>query len=100
MEYRRQQAKQELRRYIDEVGFVVGKESRDAVRRAQRFLRDEFSGRAALAERSSVKAMEAVQRTAQRPEAERAVRARELDAKLRDLDDLADRLAVRPTSRR
>jgi hypothetical protein len=100
VEYRRNQAKQELRRYIDEVGFVIGKESRDAVRRAQRFLRDEFSGRAALAERSSVKAMEAVQRTAQRSEQERAVRARELDAKLRDMDDLADRLAVRPTSRR
>jgi hypothetical protein len=100
VEYRRNQAKQELRRYIDEVGFVVGKESRDAVRRAQRFLRDEFSGRAALTERSSVKAMEAVQRTAQRSEQERAVRARELDAKLRDMDDMAERIAARPTGRR
>ena len=79
---------------------MVGKESRDAVRRAQRFLRDEFSARATLTERSSVKAMEAVRRTVQRPEQERAVRARELDAKLRDMDDLAERIAARPTGRR
>jgi hypothetical protein len=100
VEYRRQQAKQELRRYVDEIGFVVGKESRDAVRRAQRFLRDEFAGRAALTERSSVAALEAVRRTAQIPQEQRAVRARELDARLRDMDDLAERIAAKPGSRR
>jgi hypothetical protein len=96
VQYRRQQAKQELRRYVDEIGFVVGKESRDAVRRAQRFLRDEFAGRAALTEQASVKAMEAVRRTAQAPEEVRVVRARELDRRLADLDQLAERIAARP----
>jgi hypothetical protein len=100
VQYRRQQAKQELRRYIDEIGFVVGKESRDAVRRAQRFLRDEFAGRAALTQQSSVKAMEAVRRTAQAPEEVRVVRARELDRKLADLDQLAERIAARPGVRK
>jgi hypothetical protein len=89
VEYRRQQAKQELRRYIDEVAFAVGKDSRDAVRRTQRFLRDEFAARAALVERSSVQALAAVQQTAQRPDDERARRARELETQWRDLDRLA-----------
>jgi len=94
VEYRRQQAKQELRRYVDEVTFVVGKDSRDAVRHVQRFLRDEFTGRAALAERSSVRALDAVRETVQIPEPQRARRAEELDARWRDLDRAAERVTA------
>jgi hypothetical protein len=92
LEYRRQQAKQELRRYVDEVAFVVGKDSRDAVRHTQRFLRDEFAARAALAERSSAQALAAVRQTAQSPDDERERRAQELDAQWRKLDRVAERM--------
>jgi hypothetical protein len=92
LEYRRQQAKQELRRYVDEVGFVLGKECRDAVRRTQRFLRDEFAARAALAERSSTQALAAVRQSARLPDDERRRRAAQLDAQWRDLDQVAARV--------
>jgi hypothetical protein len=98
VEYRRQQAKQELRRYVDEVTFVVGKDSRDAVRHVQRFLRDEFAGRAALAERSSVRALDAVRETIRIPESQRAQRVEELDARWRDLDRAAERVTANATA--
>jgi hypothetical protein len=93
--HRRAQAKQELRRYVDDVSFHVGRDSRDAVRRVQRFLRDEFAGRAQLAERSSATAVAAVRRTAELPEAERRRRAQTLEADWQDLDRLAGQLATR-----
>ncbi|MFC6016074.1 dynamin family protein [Plantactinospora solaniradicis] len=92
--YRRQQAKQELRRYVDEVGFVLGKDCRDAIRRTQRFLRDEFTARAALAERSSAQALSAVRQNAALPDDERARRAERLEEQWRDLDRAAERIAV------
>ncbi|MEO3815968.1 dynamin family protein [Plantactinospora sp. B24E8] len=90
--YRRQQAKQELRRYVDEVGFVLGKDCRDAIRRTQRFLRDEFAARAALAERSSAQALTAVRQTATLPDDERARRADRLEEQWRDLGRVAERI--------
>ncbi len=93
VEQRRQLARQELRRYVDEVGFVVGNDSRDAVRRAQRYLRDEFASRALLAQRSSAQALATVRRAEEVPEAERSGRARELDARWRALDRVGDSLA-------
>ncbi|MEE6258960.1 dynamin family protein [Plantactinospora sonchi] len=90
--YRRQQAKQELRRYVDEVGFVLGKDCRDAIRRTQRFLRDEFAARAALAERSSAQALNAVRQTATLPDDERARRADRLEEQWRDLGRVAERI--------
>jgi hypothetical protein len=86
VEYRRQQVKHELRRYLDEVAFVVGKDSRDAVRRCQRYLRDEFAARAALIERSSAQTLAAVREAAAMPDHERPKRARALEAQRRDLD--------------
>lgn len=94
VEYRRQQAKQELHRYVEEVTFVLGKDSRDAVRHVQRFLRDEFTGRAALAERSSVQALDAVRQTAQVPPRQRVRRAEELEVQWRDLGRAAERVAA------
>jgi Dynamin family len=96
IEQRRQQAKQELRRYLDEVGFVLGKDSRDAVRRAQRYLRDEFATRAGGLERSSSQALAAVRRTAELPPGDRARRVEELEAGWRDLDRVAARVTVTP----
>jgi hypothetical protein len=97
-EQRRQQARQELRRYVDEVGFVLGKDSRDAVRRTQRYLRDEFAARAGGAERSSAQALAAVRRAATLPADDRARRADELDARWRDLDQVAERFVAVPAT--
>jgi hypothetical protein len=94
LEYRRQQAKAELRRYVDEVGFVLGKDCRDAVRRTQRFLRDEFAARALLVERSSTQALAAVRDATGLPADERARRAADLDVTWRDLDRAARRVGV------
>lgn len=99
VEQRRQQAKQELRRYADEVGFLLGKDSRDAVRRTQRFLRDEFAARAGGVERSSAQALAAVRRTAWMPADDRARRAEELDGPWRDLDRVAERVTATPAVR-
>ncbi|MGN9911810.1 dynamin family protein [Phytohabitans sp. LJ34] len=94
VEQRRQQAKQELRRYVDDVGFVVGRDSRDAVRRTQRFLRDEFTARAGGARRSSEQALAAVRRTAGMRADDRTRRAEELDRGWRDLDRVAERVTA------
>jgi hypothetical protein len=62
--YRRQQAKAAARRYVDEVAFLVSKDSRDALRTTQRALRDDFSVRAAALQRSSETALHAVRNAA------------------------------------
>jgi hypothetical protein len=94
IESRRQVARQELQRYVDEVAFLVGKDSRDAVRRTQRFLRDEFAARAGLAERSSAAALAAVRSGSAVPEHQRARRAAELDARGREIDTLVERISA------
>ncbi|GIJ67490.1 dynamin family protein [Virgisporangium ochraceum] len=94
IESRRQVARQELQRYVDEVAFLVGKDSRDAVRRTQRFLRDEFAARAALAERSSSAALAAVRSGSSLPDRDRARRAAELDARGREIDTLVKRVSA------
>jgi hypothetical protein len=86
VELRRQQAKQELRRYADEVGFVVGKDSRDAVRRTQRHLRDEFTTRAEIVHRSSAEALLAARQGLELSDGQRVARARDLDEQWRRLE--------------
>jgi hypothetical protein len=88
VQHRRMQAKQELRRYVDDVTFHVGRDSREAVRRTQRFLRDEFAARAQAVERSAATTAAAVRRTAALPGDERARRAEALAAQRRELDRL------------
>ncbi|MBU2665348.1 dynamin family protein [Actinoplanes bogorensis] len=86
---RRLQAAQELRRYIDEVGFHVGRDSREAVRRTQRLLRDEFAARARELSRSAQQAEAAVREVAALGAEQRRHRAAALDAQRRRLDRLA-----------
>jgi dynamin family protein len=86
---RRLQAKGELRRYVDEVGFHVGRDCREAVRRTQRFLRDEFATRAQAVERAAATTAAAVRETAALPEQARRERAEELADQLRRLQRLA-----------
>jgi hypothetical protein len=103
--HRRQLAKAAARRYLEEISFRVGKDCRDALRRLQRRLRDEFQDRAAAMHRSSVATLAAAQGAAGLPAAERADRQQSLvqrAAELRRLqrqiemsDAPAPRVAVR-----
>jgi dynamin family protein len=86
---RRLQAKAELRRYVDDVGFHVGRDCREAVRRTQRFLRDEFAARAQVVERSAASTAAAVREIAAMPVDARRLRAAELEDQRRKLDRLA-----------
>ncbi len=73
------------RRYLDEVLFVIDKDSPDALRRTRRELRDEFPARAALLHASSRAGADRVREAAaaRRPQ-ERRRRAAELAARGRD----------------
>src|SRR5207248_2415154 len=58
---RRAQAKAAVRSYVDEITFVVAKDSRDRVRFSQRHLRDFFAARAAELNQSALASLQAVQ---------------------------------------
>jgi predicted GTPase len=79
---RRSQAKQAHRKYTDEVGFVVGKDSRDTMRRLQRQLRDFFAARAEELHRSTADALGAAQQAAKSDQATRQQRLRDVKAEL------------------
>ena len=76
--HRRQQAKMAARRYVEEVGFIMNKESRDALRRTQRFLRDDFQMRAISLHRSSTNALGAARQAMQLSGPERSARVSQL----------------------
>jgi len=79
--YRQQQAKGAVRKFIDEVAFVLNKETRDVLRTAQRHLRDDLQNRAKQLERSAYEAMEAARRLGGLDQAQLADRDRELQAR-------------------
>jgi hypothetical protein len=83
--YRQQQAKAATRRFVDEVAFVMNKETRDSLRRAQRQLRDDFQYRATVMQRSSSAALDAANRAARLTPAEQAARASRLAAEAEQL---------------
>jgi hypothetical protein len=78
--YRQQQAKIAARRFVDEVAFVLNKETRDALRATQRQLRDEFQARAVAMHRSTVAARDVAVRAGELDPAVRARRAEEVTA--------------------
>jgi hypothetical protein len=88
---RQQQAKAALRQYLDEVTFVVNKECRDALRRTQRLLRDEFAARARSLQRSSAEALAHAERAMQLAPEAREQRRHELESELRRLDEVGKR---------
>ncbi|MGH9213637.1 MAG: dynamin family protein [Acidimicrobiales bacterium] len=79
---RRSQAKQAHRKYTDEVSFVVGKDSKDTLRRMQRQMRDFFAARAEELHKSSVDALNAAQSAAKSDEATRQKRLRDVTAEI------------------
>jgi hypothetical protein len=89
VQQRRLQAKAELRRYVDDVSFHAGRDCREAVRRTQRFLRDEFAARAQAVQRSAEAAAAAVREVAELPDEQRQRRATALAEQRRRLDRLA-----------
>ena len=90
---RRSQCKQAHRKYTDEVIFVVGKDSRDTLRRVQRQLRDLFAARAEELHRSTSEALTAAQNAVRSDEATRQARLRDVDAELARIGKLRKRAA-------
>lgn len=88
---RRQEAMTAVRRYVDDVGFVVGKEVRDSLRRAQRELRQLFSDRAGELQRSAAEALQGAQRSLELVDAGRDERIEAIDKELMRIRTLRDR---------
>jgi hypothetical protein len=86
--YRQQQAKGAVRRYVDEVAFVMNKDTRDSLRKTQRQLRDDFQERAGLIHRSVAAALTAADRSARLDPTQRAERAAELSTESHRLSNL------------
>lgn len=79
---RRAQAKNAVRKYCDEVTFVMGKDSRDTLRRIQRQLRDYYSGRADELQRSTTEVLIKATESAKQTQVERDRRVKDIDAEL------------------
>jgi hypothetical protein len=88
---RRNQARQAHRKYTDEVGFVVGKDSRDTLRRTQRRMRDFFAARAEELHRSTSSALAAAQQAVKSDASTRQRRLRDVDAELKRIGVLRDK---------
>ncbi|KUL27531.1 dynamin family protein [Actinoplanes awajinensis] len=88
---RQQQARNAMRRYCDEVTFVVGKDSRDTLRQIHRRLRDHYTGLAEELGRSNAAALAGAEEAARRSRTDREARVRDLDAELKRLATLQSR---------
>jgi hypothetical protein len=85
---RRAQAKNAVRKYVDEVQFQLGKDSRDTLRRVNRQLRDHYSARAEELLQSVQASLTAAQKAAQSDQATRQQRMRDVDAELERIQKL------------
>jgi hypothetical protein len=85
---RQNDAKTALRRYVDDVTFHVGKDSRDMLRGVQRTLRDHFTTRAEEMKRSLQESLKAAEKAAKASKAERERRLAELDAQIAELQSV------------
>jgi len=91
---RRQQAKQNMRKFVDEAQFRVAKDTQDTLRGVHRILRDMFMARAQEALRSANEALMAAQQAAGSENAGREHRIRDIDAELARIADLRTRTAA------
>jgi replication fork clamp-binding protein CrfC len=78
----RNEAKMNMRKFIDDVSFVVNKGSRDRLKGIQRQLRDHYRGIANQTTRSLNESLQATVASAQLEENERTTRIRELERQL------------------
>ncbi|HEX4361725.1 MAG TPA: dynamin family protein [Pseudonocardia sp.] len=88
---RQADAKQAMRRHIDDTTFQVGKDIRDMLRTLQRTLRDHFSGVAEEMSTSLADAVLSAQKAVQTVEGGRATRIKDLRAELDRIDNMAQR---------
>jgi len=86
----RGEAKMNMRRFVDDVSFVVTKESRDRLKGIQRQLRDHYRGIANQTTRSLNESLQATIASAQLEENERVNRVRELERQLNILKQVTD----------
>jgi gas vesicle protein len=91
MAARQGQARNAIRRYCDQVSFVMGKDSRDTLRRIQRELRDHYTALANEFNRSNAEALRSATEATSRTQAERDKRLRDIDAELARLRQLRER---------
>jgi Dynamin family len=91
LQKRRSDAKQAVRKHIDEVTFQVGKDSRDMLRGTQRQLRDHFSAIAEEVSTSLAASVVAAQSAVKTTGAEREKRIRDLKAELARIEAVGDR---------
>lgn len=91
VQQRRSQAKQAHRKYTDEVGFVVNKDSRDTLRKVQRHFRDFFTSRAEELHKSTTQSLNAAQKAAQSDDATRKGRLKDVNAELERIGALRKR---------
>ena len=82
LQIRRNQARNSHRKYTDEVSFVVGKDSRDTLRRVQRQLRDHYAGVAEQLMRSASETLAKAQQAAQSDQSTHDKRRRDVEAEL------------------
>jgi hypothetical protein len=95
----RNEAKMNLRRFVDDIQFVVGKEQRDRLKGIQRQLRDHYRGIANQTTRSLNESLQATIAAAKMEENERNTRIKELERQrniLKQVIDHAEKLAAGP----
>ncbi len=82
------EARAALHRYAQEVSLVVGKECKDALRRTQRLLRDEFSARALSLHQSTTAALAQAERARELDATQAAERQRQVSQEIGELGRL------------
>ncbi len=97
---RRADAKQAVRKHIDEVTFQVGKDSGDMLRRTQRQLRDHFSALAEEMSTSISASVQAAQNALKTNTSGREKRIKDLKAELARIDGMAQRARALVTDKR
>jgi replication fork clamp-binding protein CrfC len=88
----RGEAKMNMRRFIDDVSFVVTKESRDRLKVVQRQLRDHYREIASQANRSLNESLQATVASARMKEAESITRTKELERQLKIVRAVTDHI--------
>jgi hypothetical protein len=95
---RRQQARVNVRQFLDDVQFEVGNAMGEALREVQRSLRDELGGRVSELQRTYAESVRVAQEAVQGGEAAKAERMAALDAVLRSIAQLRSHAAELTTS--
>jgi hypothetical protein len=95
---RRQQARVNVRQFLDDVQFEVGNAMGEALREVQRSLRDELGGRVSELQRTYAESVRVAQEAVQGGEAAQAERMAALDAVLRSIAQLRSHAAELTTS--